>query len=68
MAAARIAPEWTDYDQEVKLIWDQIYGTSTAANSDATQGETTGKSAIKIRPGTLSSFVFSPSTELLLIL
>ena len=56
MAAARIAPEWTDYDQEVKLIWDKIYGTSTAANSDTTQEETTGKSAIKTRPGTLSSF------------
>ena len=28
-AAARIVPEWTDYDQEIKLLWDRVYGTLT---------------------------------------
>lgn len=29
-AAMRIVPEWKDYDQEVKRLWDKVYGTRTA--------------------------------------
>lgn len=28
-AALRIAPEWKDYDYEIKVLWDKIYGTNT---------------------------------------
>lgn len=28
-AAIRIVPEWKNYDYEIKVLWDQIYGTKT---------------------------------------
>ena len=28
-AAMRIVPEWKDYDYEIKVFWDTIYGTNT---------------------------------------
>lgn len=28
-AAIRIVPEWKDYDYEIKVFWDTIYGTNT---------------------------------------
>lgn len=28
-AAMRIVPEWKDYDYEIKVFWDSIYGTNT---------------------------------------
>ncbi|XP_052105584.1 UDP-glucose:glycoprotein glucosyltransferase 1-like [Mytilus californianus] len=28
-AALRIAPEWKEYDYEIKVLWDKIYGTNT---------------------------------------
>lgn len=28
-AAMRIVPEWKDYDYEIKVLWDKIYGTNT---------------------------------------
>ncbi|KAK7090839.1 UDP-glucose:glycoprotein glucosyltransferase 1-like isoform X2 [Littorina saxatilis] len=28
-AAMRIVPEWKNYDYEVKVLWDKIYGTNT---------------------------------------
>ena len=33
-AAQRIVPEWTDYDNEVKTLWDRIYKTHTKATTD----------------------------------
>ncbi|XP_064615079.1 UDP-glucose:glycoprotein glucosyltransferase 1-like [Liolophura sinensis] len=29
-AAMRIVPEWKNYDYEIKLFWDSVYGTNTA--------------------------------------
>ena len=28
-AALRIAPEWKEYDYEIKVLWDKVYGTKT---------------------------------------
>ncbi|KAL5004908.1 hypothetical protein ScPMuIL_018364 [Solemya velum] len=28
-AAMRIVPEWKNYDYEIKVLWDEIYGTNT---------------------------------------
>ncbi|KAH3810721.1 hypothetical protein DPMN_139118 [Dreissena polymorpha] len=28
-AAMRIVPEWKNYDYEIKVFWDTIYGTNT---------------------------------------
>ncbi|KAJ8309822.1 hypothetical protein KUTeg_011687 [Tegillarca granosa] len=28
-AALRIAPEWKEYDYEIKVLWDKVYGTNT---------------------------------------
>lgn len=25
----RIVPEWKEYDYEIKVLWDEVYGTNT---------------------------------------
>lgn len=41
-AAMRIVPEWKDYDNEIKSLWDRIYNTKS---SESISGET-GKSIL----------------------
>ena len=32
-AAQRIVPEWVDYDNEAKALWDRVYKTKTAEHT-----------------------------------
>ena len=41
-AAMRIVPEWIDYDNEARSLWDQIYPKSgTTGSTSTTTGSTT---------------------------
>ncbi len=43
-AAKRIVPEWTEYDNEVKQLWDQIYKSSSSAkDSEDSRDSNTGE-------------------------
>ncbi|KAK6167193.1 hypothetical protein SNE40_021285 [Patella caerulea] len=35
-AAMRIVPEWKNYDYEIKVLWDKIYGTNTRSQIEYT--------------------------------
>ena len=43
----RIVPEWKDYDYEIKVLWDEIYGTDTKSQREYDLPE----SATKSKPG-----------------
>ncbi|KAK3776845.1 hypothetical protein RRG08_024619 [Elysia crispata] len=47
-AAMRIVPEWKDYDYEIKVLWDEIYGTDTKSQREYDLPE----SATKSKPDT----------------
>ncbi|XP_071084353.1 UDP-glucose:glycoprotein glucosyltransferase 1-like isoform X2 [Haliotis cracherodii] len=33
-AAMRIVPEWKEYDYEIKVLWDKVYGTNTRLQTE----------------------------------
>ncbi|GFR77731.1 UDP-glucose glycoprotein glucosyltransferase 1 [Elysia marginata] len=43
-AAMRIVPEWKDYDYEIKVLWDEIYGTDTKSQIEYELPESATKS------------------------
>lgn len=42
----RIVPEWKNYDYEIKLLWDQIYGTNTKAQIEYEPPNIAGKLSV----------------------
>ena len=38
-AAKRIVPEWTDYDNEIKVLWDEIYKNGSSKDKQTTQSD-----------------------------
>lgn len=30
----RIVPEWKEYDYEIKVLWDKVYGTNTRLQTE----------------------------------
>ncbi|BFZ00634.1 hypothetical protein BsWGS_03673 [Bradybaena similaris] len=44
-AAMRIVPEWKDYDYEIKLLWDEVYGTNTREQVEYEPPEVSRKTA-----------------------
>ena len=42
-AAKRIVPEWTDYDNEIKSLWDSVSKSFTSSQSHSTSQNTGNK-------------------------
>ena len=53
-AAMRIVPEWKDYDYEIKVFWDSIYGTNTRSQVEYEAPELSPE-----KRGGLNSDIFS---------